>query len=474
MTALFTRLALHVRSACDEWVERIEDSQTGHRDRRGRKTQKWYEREYEIERRRKKRQAKRREKQKLEGNGGQKQEGKRKESGGGGKEQSKTKKVTAVMTGALGPIEEGGAITTGSDPVEGTVTAEGHEGGSDPRDEYSPMPSEHSVSSTQAQVHSQRAYERSRSKTKSGSVHGAPKDSEDEEASGSSDEESFPENKGDDKTAKAGKAAKKSEAPAGDGKAGSSTGLRGGGVCGIAELDGEDDDEDKWYSSGEEEYHEHEALDDEYATPGKNPQMDGDTVDNQRGDGVKKHAGTEASESTLAQRAAEPANRESQEVANGDRRCDDENKRHNGRDVSTVAMEPAQPEYENAREDKRNPLESKITGEGYKGSLSPSVPDEATIRKLEPYVNGVEQAASKPPSRESRPYSESRGGTRTEDHIAIQPDGKRFDREPRPYDLPEVCERLKVQRPQAPAKPGESLRIIQLSLSLVRLTRQQA
>lgn len=281
MTPLLTAITRRLRAGRDEWIERVEDSKTGHRDKHGRRTRLWHEREYETERRRKKREARRREKEMIEGKKGKKEgtgkrkgkkalalmsgaidkeegnEGERGQGGGGGHEGSRGR--SHASQGGIG--EE--AVTNGAGPiVSASEGVEGrHDGGSQSRG-FSPMPSEHSHSSIQAQVHSRVVEKSSRSRARS--EHGGAKDSEDEEAEGSSDDDSFSDD--EDIAAKAAKAAKNSDKLAGEGKA---SGLREGGDWDIAELDGGEDDEEKWFSFGEEEmeaYNESEAFDVEYTT----------------------------------------------------------------------------------------------------------------------------------------------------------------------------------------------------------------
>lgn len=320
MTPLITRVAHRVRLACDEWLERVEDAQTGHRDRYGRRTYLWHEREYEIGRRRKQRQARRKEKERVEG----KTETDQEEEGKGNRMKKEKKTVDFMMSGAVkeeegergevegGESEQGGerggpeqvrgprgregderagpeeirgrsptsrrgsnddeeAAESGEGPI--VVAAEGGEGaaaeeaaeGTARSESISPLPSEHSASSIQAQVHSPKT--EGRVSPSAGGRHDLPNDSEDEKAEDSSDDDDASDEEEDEAT-KAAKAVKKPEGPTEEG--GPTPSLRGGGGAGIAEFDDADDDEEHWYSFGEdvedEEYNGHEDFEAEYNT----------------------------------------------------------------------------------------------------------------------------------------------------------------------------------------------------------------
>ncbi|KAL8943780.1 MAG: hypothetical protein Q9211_000863 [Gyalolechia sp. 1 TL-2023] len=259
---LLTRIAHRIKDAREEYIERIQDSQSGHRDKYGRKTHLWHEREYERKRQRKKREHKRKEKEMIEGKG---------------------KKIEAVMSGAI-PKDDGhvalveeagehgempivqraegsGEHGVGHEGVAGSRrisrTSTGYQsrsgGGSAPRD-ISPMPSEHSFSSIQAQVHNRRAAERARARAEGRDQR--PIDSEDEEED-ESDEWSL------DEEDEGAEAARNTQGPAVDGVPPASR-LRGGGGGGVAEVNREDLPEDECYSFDEKEYNEREDFDGEY------------------------------------------------------------------------------------------------------------------------------------------------------------------------------------------------------------------
>lgn len=298
---LLTLLTHRLKDARDEYNERIEDSKTGHRDKYGRKTQLWYEREYAREKKRRRREQKRKERGIADGKG---------------------RKTDAMMTGAMPKedsdvtlVEEGGGghivqhdggsaegvagssrdsrISTGhrshgsrASRISRASTRHGSQngGGSGLRD-VSPMPSEHSFSSIQAQVHRQREEERARARAEAGGEGQGTKDSEDEEPEKSDDGSSD----GEDGAATAANQAQQptveeaeEPAAAAEEEGLPASGLRGGGG-GMVETDDEGSYEDEYYSCGEEEYNEHEDFDDEYCNTGSqqvvqdpaNPDHDG-------------------------------------------------------------------------------------------------------------------------------------------------------------------------------------------------------
>ncbi|KAL8838030.1 MAG: hypothetical protein Q9170_002311 [Blastenia crenularia] len=226
---LLTAVATRFRDAFAEYVERIEDSKTGHRNKHGRKTQLWHEREYERERRARKRQARRREKDITSGKLVEKA----------------TEKIEAVMTGAM-PKDGGGRVG----PVEGTGERE-----------ISPLrESLHSGLSTRAHVHTSR---------REGEV-----DSEDEEQEVSDDEGSEHEAAATNTISASeirhggshggANTTRNSMAPAGGSAAPTSaSGIRGGEAWRVGLHDGSSD-EDEDHTA--DEYDEHEDFDDDYLT----------------------------------------------------------------------------------------------------------------------------------------------------------------------------------------------------------------
>ncbi|KAL8712825.1 MAG: hypothetical protein Q9220_003033 [cf. Caloplaca sp. 1 TL-2023] len=203
-----TRIFARLRDTADEYLERSSDHAAGRRDNLGRKTDAWYQHDFQRQRRAKERDEKRKKRE-------ERKSLKREEEG--------------MMMGGSG--------------VEGTKGVEGGDGshaGGSAKGVVFAMPSHHSMSSVKAQVHT--------SKTGEGA-----KDSEDEEAvssddgSGSGDEEA--------KKAAAG-AGSKAGSRAGGSKAGGSKVGGGSHASGIRGGNYDDDIA--------EEYNEHEDFDDEY------------------------------------------------------------------------------------------------------------------------------------------------------------------------------------------------------------------
>ncbi|KAL8916739.1 MAG: hypothetical protein Q9172_006157 [Xanthocarpia lactea] len=314
-----TRIVRRVKDACDEYNERMEDMKHGRRDSMGRQTQKGIEHYYEMERRRRKRGDRRR---------GKKEREQRKdaEGGGGGV-------VEALMTGGRGEPghREGGSRRGTNDEVpfidppamegpipetlpdaepEGalpppairdfaqeilptTMEHAGSQGSRASGSNISPMPSDHSISTTRAQVGPRPIGQRARIKPPAG--RGPPLDSEDEE-SPTSDEGSASEDEEDDQAAKEARA-REVEAAAGEGPIGEAaavssplpadggaepdakgsqepageeqpSGIRGGGDGGIVDLGDSDSDEiddDRQFEDAPV-YDEREDFDDEYTT----------------------------------------------------------------------------------------------------------------------------------------------------------------------------------------------------------------
>lgn len=438
MPPLLTRLASHFRDARDEWVERNEDARTGHRDRYGRKTQKWYEREYEIERRRRKREARRREKAMVEGKEERMEKDNARERG---KNKGRKKdKVVALMSGALpyegeqGGRERGGSKTGSSGDttlVEGEAGAHGetpittHDGGHEgnhtngaPSPDISPMPSSRSISSIRAEVHARKA------RAKAGNAHEGPRGSEDGEAGSSDDEGPSDDDDEEEEEGKAAKAAKKNKQRQEEGeREAAASGLRGGGSWAT-----EEEAEEKWYSLGEEEegeYCEREEWDAEYGRPGeKEPEKGSEHEGKGKGKEVDM--------------------------------ADSERIRPN---ASTTAKQAAAPEHEDDRglDAERHDLEDQDRLN--LGFNPPPAVDEALKRNHERNSEKTTQPDGKPESCKPRPYNAPATGPKAEhDATTAQPRGRPGERESRPYCLPEVRERLKVQRPEPPVESGTSIR----------------
>lgn len=426
---LLTRITHRLKDAREEYTERIQDSKSGHRDKYGRKTHLWHEREYERERRRRKREHKRKEKGMADGEG---------------------KKIEAVMSGAIPKddgdvalVEVAGEHGVGHEGVAGSSRisrfSTGHQrrsrtsqvstrhgsrngGGSGPRD-VSPMPSEHSISSIQAQVHRRRTEERARARAEGGRE--APNDSEDEEEEksdeGSSDEE--------DEAAKAAKAAKQTREPAVGGAPPPASGLRGGGG-GVAEPDDGDSQEDEYYSFGEEEYNEHEDFDDEYFEVGSQrtvrlPPSPNDV------EGKDSHNEQEVHESP----GGEQTRPELTSTSNG-------------------ASETQHGAFE---EDDKNHQQPDLNGVSARPKSSTSAKDTSDSKPDE-HDHENEQFNERPKNCEVRPSSTPSNGEEPNPNIASQSSGKLPNRTPRPYTLANVHDTLKLVRPlEVSCESGERI-----------------
>ncbi|KAL9029014.1 MAG: hypothetical protein Q9196_002692 [Gyalolechia fulgens] len=390
---LLTRIAHRIKDAREEYTERIQDSQSGHRDKYGRKTHLWHEREYEGERRRRKREHKRKEKEMIEGKG---------------------KKIEAVMSGAM-PKDDGHVALVeeagehGEMPIvqraEGSGEhGVGHEGvvgsrrisrmstgyqsrrggGSGPRD-ISPMPSEHSFSSIQAQVHNRRATERARARAEG--RHQRSIDSEDEEED-ESDEGSL------DEEDEGAEAVKNIQEPAVDGIP-LASGLRGGGGGGVAEVNREDLPEDECYSFDEKEYNEREDFDGEYLEVGSQQTVrHSPGLDQEEGKNIRN---AQKVHKPLAEEHSQP---ESSSASNGASKMQDDELKEDASDF-------------------------RDNGHRYQNAHSIDRPQNLEI------------GSSSDQGNDGEPKSE----------IGGQPNGELPDRTPRPYTLGNVHDTLKLVRP---------------------------
>ncbi|KAL9005714.1 MAG: hypothetical protein Q9188_001527 [Gyalolechia gomerana] len=419
---LLTRITHRLKDAREEYTERIQDSKSGHRDKYGRKTHLWHEREYERERRRRKREHNRKEKGMADG---------------------ERKKIEAVMSGAI-PKDDGDvALVEVAGEYRGTPTIERNEGsgehgvahegvagssrisrfstgyqresrsggGSGPRD-VSPMPSEHSISSVQAQVHRRRTEERARARAEGRGE--APNDSEDEEEEksdeGSSDEED-----------EAAKAAKQTREPAVGGAPPSASGLRGGGGGGVAEPDDGDSHEDEYYSFGEEEYNEHEDFDDEYFEVGSQRTVRLPPSPNDE-EGKDIHNEQEVHES--------PGGEQTGPELTSTSTFEEDDKNHQQPDLNRVSARP------------KSSTSAKDT--------SDSKPDE--------HDHENENFNETPQNCEVRPSSTPSNGEEPKANIASQSSGKLPNRTPRPYTLANVHDTLKLIRPlEVSCESGERI-----------------
>ncbi|KAL8760980.1 MAG: hypothetical protein Q9184_002866 [Pyrenodesmia sp. 2 TL-2023] len=477
MTSLITRLAHRVRLACDEWIERVEDAQTGHRDHYGRKTHLWHEREYEIARRQKQRQARRKEKKGIEGEKAE-DEGNR---GKGEKVKKGLEVGEVVMSGAIKKEnwgrskngEEGGKpgeeragseeirgrshtshqgsdgdvtlieeravnregpIVTTTEVAEGTAT-EVAEGTARPRS-ISPMPSEHSASSIQVHVRFRRGEGRGerRGRSGAGNQHDAPSDSEEEEADDPSDDDDAS-NEGEDEATKAAKAAKTPEGPPDDG--GATPGLRGGGGSGIAELEDDEDDEERWYSFGEEEegYNGHEDFDDEYKTD------NADQKDTKVLDHVAENDGPGLG--TKAGPAANPDHGEDIKLHTLSKDDRVPWKDHPKPGPSPAVHQTAEPKHgqDNGVSAKHNA--GQVSNREYTETDSS---EQATKQKLESCAEDIAQFSSHQGARPPHPAVLSENRSKTGNAVATEQRGKPGDRKSRPYGLAGVGEKTEVHR----------------------------
>ncbi|KAL8844066.1 MAG: hypothetical protein Q9176_001472 [Flavoplaca citrina] len=279
-----TRVVRRLRDGCDEFIERMDDMEHGYRDKNGRKTKKGLERDYEIDRRQAKREALRKERKE------------RKEREGG-------LPVEALMSGGMADAPHpGGHQDFAQEPPAGAMpphSQRSHNSMASARD-ISPMPSEHSTSSIMARVGAHSNGDRPRRGRQPGggpeATRGNPLDSEDEERPGSDDGFSSEDEAG---TATRGRANHRDRSADGlppppsvetappsvignEGTAaeGAASGLRGGGIAGIEDLD--DEVTDGGIVADSQEYNEYEDFDDEYTTaaappPSSNDASEGDT-----------------------------------------------------------------------------------------------------------------------------------------------------------------------------------------------------
>ncbi|KAL8684767.1 MAG: hypothetical protein Q9224_006145, partial [Gallowayella concinna] len=267
------------------------------------------------------------------------------------------------------------------------------------RRDISPMPSERSISSTNAQVGPRRGGERARISTPAGRGSPLENDSEDEEAHDSDDDISVLE--GEARSSRGGTAATTpsppsahgSRGPAGEGR---SSGLRGGGggsegIIEIGDYDLEETDEEENVADGKE-YNEHEDFDDEYRTSGarKSEQQ------------VNDEMTTVDAESSIAQ--------ENLQATDNRKGKDKEEEPHE---------EPPEKLHQQPQEDM----------------------EEAPYESFR--------------SRERRPYVVTEGMPAAE-NIIHQPYGMFSNRTPRPYVLPKVGETTRVHCTEVPGSPGPS------------------
>ncbi|KAL9589791.1 MAG: hypothetical protein Q9203_001401 [Teloschistes exilis] len=260
LTNFLTRVARRFRDASEEWIEQVEDHEAGRRDKYGRKTQAWYEHDYERQRRIKKREMEMKEKEE--------RAKRKKEAEAGGTQLA----VSPMMTG-LNPFidtadapsrqPEGAAAAppiTG-EPMQPTGSTHGAgPSGGWMSTNMSPMPSQISALSSQDRLQPLAAQQRAKARARAQAEQSNPpltKDSEDEE-----EVSDLTDSDDEDEVAKAARIANEPRTGSAEGAA---SGLRGGYGGDGRVKDGNDD---------VEEYNEHEDFDDEYTdsdkkSPGK-------------------------------------------------------------------------------------------------------------------------------------------------------------------------------------------------------------
>ncbi|KAL8900379.1 MAG: hypothetical protein Q9192_001107 [Flavoplaca navasiana] len=265
-----TRVVRRLRDGCDEFIERMDDMEHGYRDKNGRKTKKGLERDYEIDRRRAKRKDLRKERKAREGG----------------------PPVEALMSGGMADAPlPGGHQDFAQEPPAGAMpphSQRSHNSMASARN-ISPMPSEHSTSSIMAQVGAHRNGDRPRQGRQAGggpeATRGNPLDSEDEERPGSEFGSSSEDEAG---TVTRGRANRRDRSADGlppppsvetappsvigneeTAAERGASGLRGGGIAGIDDL--EDEEIDDGIVADPQGYNEYEDFDDEYTTAAAPP-----------------------------------------------------------------------------------------------------------------------------------------------------------------------------------------------------------
>ncbi|KAI4119836.1 MAG: hypothetical protein LQ345_000303 [Seirophora villosa] len=412
MTSLLTRVAHHVRKVCDGYFEHIEDSETGHRDRYGRKTHQYYQREYEERRRRAIRAARRRKKEMIQ----RKQKGERTERSG------ERKKIMAMMRGAASgqdPEEDenegghrGNSDPTASEGGEGLMAEEDHA-----RGRYgvlvsnhdSPPPSEISLSSGRAHVHRQSQEEGAGPRASAGSK-------------------------------KSNNAAISVKDEAKGSPAASPPNLRGGG-SGFARLDGGED--------VEEEYDEREDFDDEYSIP----EEERVRINNTDSESITGYS--MSGPRTAAQEASENEHEKDKGGDTKNLNCKEPDDGHKGSDVSTTSGATAA----RHKEQDRNFDNGLVSEQDMKDGLASTLNEASSYVARGPIEEDYRSVGTVPRSHEPQLCSISRDDQNVDDVQPSQPKQQLPDRRPRPYILFGVRETLTVQQPKASFKAGGCIRV---------------
>ncbi|KAL8987067.1 MAG: hypothetical protein Q9177_003694 [Variospora cf. flavescens] len=443
MAPFLTRLVQHLRDVCDDHIDRIEDSETGHRDRYGRKTHLYYQREYEERRRRAIGAARRRKKEMIQ----RKQHGEQTDRSGG-------RKRLAVMSGATNgedSEEDENRGGHGDNPkpdvlesTEGTTVEGEHERGQHGVAVAShlspPPPSEHSLSSTRAHFHHHSRGGSAGLRFAAGSALEGLNQSDNEEEEAFSDEGSLPSEEGDEAII--------SVEDRAIGNAGPSPlpSLRGGGA-GIAKLDSDEDDDESDFSSGDEEYDERENFDDEYVTP-EEELVRLDCANS------ASFAGSSMDGPKTAARYVSETDHENEKGADKENHvCKKPDDEHTAPDVSTTSGAIIAPHQKEVRSF-HNGL---VNGQGIENVLGSTSNEASSHTALGPIEEDDSSIGTVSRRQESASCSILKDDRKVDDiqlSHPSQPKGQLQERKPRPYNHFGVHETLKVERPKASAKAG--------------------
>lgn len=443
MAPFLTRLVQHLRDVCDDHIDRIEDSETGHRDRYGRKTHLYYQREYEERRRRAIGAARRRKKEMIQ----RKQHGEQTDRSGG-------RKRLAVMSGATNGQDSeedenrGGhgdnpkpdvLESTGGPTVDGEHER-GQHGVAIASHLSPPPPSEHSLSSTRAHVHRHTRGGSAGLRFAAGSALEGLNQSDNEEEEAFSDEESLPSEEGDEAIISVEDRAIGNAAPS------PLPSLRGGGA-GIAKLDSDEDDDESEFSSGDEEYDERENFDDEYVTP-EEELVRLDCANS------ASFAGTSMDGPKTAARYVSETDHENEKGADQENHvCKKPDDEHTAPDVSTTSGAMKAP-HQNEVRSFDNGLVNGQGMENFLGSTSNKASSHAALGPIEEYDSSIGTVSRRQESASCSILKDDRKVDDIQLSHPSQPKGQLQERKPRPYNHFGVHETLKVERPKASPKAG--------------------
>ncbi|KAL8974067.1 MAG: hypothetical protein Q9197_001686 [Variospora fuerteventurae] len=440
MAPFLTWLVQHLRDVCDDHIDRIEDSETGHRDRYGRKTHLYYQREYEERRRRAIGAARRRKKEMIQ----RKQQGEQTDRSGG-------RKRLAVMSGATNGEDSeedekrgGHGDNPKPDVLESTEgpTVEGeHERGQHGvavASHLSPPPSEHSLSSTRAHVHRHSRGGSAGLRFAAGSALEGLNQSDNEEEEAFSDEGSLPSEEGDEAIISVEDRAIGNVAPS------PLPSLRGGGA-GIAKLDSDEDDDESEFSSGDEEYDERENFDDEYVTPEE------ELVRLDCTNSVSLAGSSMDGPKTAARYVSETDHENEKGAGKENHVCKKPDDGHTATDVSTTSGAIIAPHQKEVRSFD-NGL---VNGQGIEnvlGSTSNEASSHAALGPIEEDDSSIGTVSRRQESASCSILKDDRKVDDVQLSHPSQPKGQLQERKPRPYNHYGVHETLKVERPKASPK----------------------